>query len=179
MEPVDALAFIGRNPLDRGNVYVVTGDSGNGMTHGVIAGLVLRDLIEGRENAWEELYEPSRRTLRAAGEFAKENLNVLGRYGEWFGRGDVDDASQIARGEGAVVRHGLKPIAVFVDEQGRTHELSAVCPHLGCIVGWNAAERTWDCQCHGSRFDTQGRVIHGPARSDLPAASERERRSSA
>jgi glycine/D-amino acid oxidase-like deaminating enzyme/nitrite reductase/ring-hydroxylating ferredoxin subunit len=180
MEPVDALAFIGRNPLDADNVYVVTGDSGNGMTHGVIAGLLLAELIGGREHPWAELYDPSRRTLRALGEFAKENLNVAARYGEWLKRGDVADASEIPRGEGAIVRHGLGARAVHKDERGVVHELSAVCTHLGCLVGWNSAEKTWDCPCHGSRFDLEGRVIHGPARSDLAKPShEGERRSTA
>jgi Rieske Fe-S protein len=181
MEPVDALAFIGRNPLDRDNVYVVTGDSGNGMTHGVIAGLLIADLIGGRENPWAEVYDPARRTLRSIGRFAKENLNVAARYGEWLQRGDVADVSDIPRGEGAVLRRGLEARAVFVDEHGRAHERSAVCTHLACLVGWNAAEKTWDCPCHGSRFDTEGRVIHGPARADLarPAREGEERRSSA
>ena len=168
MEPVDSLAFIGRNPLDADNVYVVTGDSGNGMTHGVIAGLLLAELIAGREHPWAELYDPSRRTLRALGEFAKENLNVAARYGEWLQRGDVADVAEIRRGEGAIVRHGLGARAVHVDDQGRIHELSAVCPHLGCLVGWNSAEKTWDCPCHGSRFDGTGRVLNGPANVDLP-----------
>src|SRR5205807_10075563 len=84
IEPVDALAFIGRNPGDEPNVYIATGDSGHGMTHGTIAGILLTDLICGRDNPWATLYDPSRKTLRALGEFAKENLNVAWQYSEWL-----------------------------------------------------------------------------------------------
>jgi glycine/D-amino acid oxidase-like deaminating enzyme/nitrite reductase/ring-hydroxylating ferredoxin subunit len=166
MEPVDGVAFIGRNPGDR-NVYVVTGDSGNGMTHGTIAGILLPDLIQGRENAWATLYDPSRKSLRAAGEFAKENLNVAAQYGDLVTGGDVRRVDEIPAGSGAVIRDGLRKIAVFRDAQGKTHACSAVCPHLGCIVDWNDGEKSWDCPCHGSRFDPRGKVINGPANSDL------------
>ena len=105
MEPVDSLAFIGRNPGDK-NIYVVTGDSGNGMTHGTIAGILLTDLILGRENEWETLYDPSRISLRAAPEFAKENLNVAAQYGDYATAGDVDAVREIARGTGALIREG-------------------------------------------------------------------------
>ena len=87
METIDGLAFIGRNPLDEDNVFIVTGDSGMGMTHGTIAGMLLTDLILGRENPWATLYDPSRKTLRAAGEFAKENLNVAAQYADWLTAG--------------------------------------------------------------------------------------------
>jgi glycine/D-amino acid oxidase-like deaminating enzyme/nitrite reductase/ring-hydroxylating ferredoxin subunit len=167
MEPVDGLAFIGRNPLDADNVYIATGDSGNGMTHGTIAGILLRDLILGRENEWATLYDPARKTLRAAYEFAKENLNVAAQYGDWVTGGEVASAEEIAAGEGAVIRRGLAKVAVYRDERGALHERSAVCQHLGCIVKWNADEKTWDCPCHGSRYDPFGRVINGPAISDL------------
>ena len=106
MEPIDSLAFIGRNPGDK-NIYVVTGDSGNGMTHGTIAGMLLTDLIQGRENEWETLYDPARISLRAALEFAKENLNVAAQYREYATGGDVDAVREIARGTGAVIREGL------------------------------------------------------------------------
>jgi Rieske Fe-S protein len=170
METVDRLAFIGRNPLDEGNVYIVTGDCGNGMTHGTIAGMLLTDLILGRENPWAKLYDPSRVTLRAVGTFAKEALNTAMQYTDWLTPGDVRTAAEIASGSGAVLRHGLSKVAVYRDKHGTLHQLSAVCPHLGCIVGWNAAEKTWDCPCHGSRFDELGKVLNGPANSDLPPA---------
>jgi glycine/D-amino acid oxidase-like deaminating enzyme/nitrite reductase/ring-hydroxylating ferredoxin subunit len=171
METIDGLAFIGRNPLDKDNVFIVTGDSGMGLTHGTIAGMLLTDLILGRQNPWAALYDPSRRTLRAAGTFLKENLNVAGAYvTDWLSGSEVESPRQIQPGCGAVVRRGMTKVAVYRDEQGTAHELTAVCPHLGCIVHWNAAERTWDCPCHGSRFDKLGQVINGPSSQGLAAA---------
>lgn len=166
IEPIDSLAFIGRNPGDK-NIYVATGDSGNGMTHGTIAGILLVDLILGRENEWETLYDPSRISLRAAPEFARENLNVLAQYSDYATAGNIGEAGEIAAGSGALVRRGLKKLAVYRDSQGSLHKRSAVCPHLGCIVAWNDAEKTWDCPCHGSRFDPYGKVLNGPANVDL------------
>jgi Rieske Fe-S protein len=167
LETIDGLAFIGRNPLDQPNVFIVTGDSGMGMTHGTIAGILLTDLILGRENPWTTLYDPSRKTLRALDRFVMENLNLARQYGDWLTSGDVDSPAQIKAGAGAVIRHGLTKLAVYRDEQGACHECSAICTHLGGIVHWNDAEKTWDCPCHGSRFDRLGGVLSGPANRDL------------
>jgi glycine/D-amino acid oxidase-like deaminating enzyme/nitrite reductase/ring-hydroxylating ferredoxin subunit len=171
METLDYLAFIGRNPGDD-NVYIATGDSGMGLTHGTIAGMLLSDLIRGHDNRWAGLYDPSRKPLRAAREFARENLNVARQYADYLTRGDVAGPADIEPDGGAVIRRGLRKIAVYKDAQGGVHECSAVCPHLGCIVQWNGAEKTWDCPCHGSRFDCRGRVISGPANRDLAPVSE-------
>ena len=177
METQDYLSFTGRNPLDHDNVFVHTGDSGMGLTHGTIAGMLLSDLILGRTNPWAKLYDPSRVTLRAASEFARENSNVALQYTDWLTGGDVSSADEIPAGGGAIVRRGLEKIAVYRDEQGRLHERHAKCPHLGCVVHWNPAETTWDCPCHGSRFDCYGKVINGPANRDLaPAERSREQR---
>lgn len=170
MEPVDGLAFIGRNPLDADNVFIATGDSGMGMTHGTIAGMLLTDLIMKRPNPWMELYDPSRKTLGAAKDFAQENVNVMGQYTKLLTPGDVESVEQVQKGTGAILRSGLTKVAVYRDEDGTLHNMSAVCTHLGCVVTWNAAERTWDCPCHGSRFDRYGSVINGPANRDLPPA---------
>jgi glycine/D-amino acid oxidase-like deaminating enzyme/nitrite reductase/ring-hydroxylating ferredoxin subunit len=167
MEPVDYMAFIGKNPGTDEHTYVATGDSGNGMTHGTIAGILLTDLILGRKNEWESLYDPSRKTLRSAGEFLKENLNVAAQYADWATGGDVSSPDEIPPGTGAVIRRGTRKVAVYKDEQGVVHERSAVCTHLYCIVDWNSMEKTWDCPCHGSRFDPYGRVVNGPAITPL------------
>lgn len=167
MEPVDGLAYIGRNPADSDNVFVVTGDSGNGMTHGTIAGLLLSDLLRGHANPWQELYDPGRVSPRALTAFARENLNVVGQYADWIFGSAIDSADALAAGEGAVLRQGLHRIAVRRDSKGALHCLDARCPHLGCAVHWNGTEQTWDCPCHGSRFDASGRVINGPANADL------------
>lgn len=168
VEPVDGLAFIGRNPLDKENVFVATGFSGNGMTYGTIAGQLLTDLILGRENVWAALYDPSRKTLRAAKTFTRETLNMAAQYGDWFTHGDVEEDVLVPAGTGAIVRRGLRKIAAYCDDEGQLHECSAVCPHLGGIVAWNHSEETWDCPCHGSRFDKFGTVLNGPAITNLP-----------
>ncbi|MHB8122149.1 MAG: FAD-dependent oxidoreductase [Desulfuromonadaceae bacterium] len=174
MEPVDGLAFIGRNPGDEQNVYIITGDSGMGMTHGTIGGILITDLIVGDPSPWESLYDPSRITLRASLQYARENINVALQYAEgYLSGGDVDSPEEIARGEGAIVRRGIAKVAVYRDEDGTLHERSALCPHLGCIIAWNNSEKSWDCPCHGSRFDRYGQVITGPANSDLESVKEK------
>lgn len=167
METIDGLAFIGHNPLDAKNIFLATGDSGMGMTHGTIAGMLLTDLILGRRSPWESLYDPSRKTVQAAGSFLEENLNVAVQYAAWITPGDVNSVDDVKPGTGAIVRRGLSKVAAFRDDAGTLHELSAVCPHLGCIVQWNHQENSWDCPCHGSRFDCQGHVTNGPANVDL------------
>ncbi|MFO0889353.1 MAG: FAD-dependent oxidoreductase [Isosphaeraceae bacterium] len=172
METIDGLAFIGRNPGDRENVFIITGDSGMGMTHGTIGGMIVSDLILGRENPWAKLYDPSRKPVGAARDFASENLNVAGQYARWLTGGEVSDRSEIPVGEGAVIRRGLKKLAVYRDGEDLYRECSAVCPHLGCIVAWNSAEKTWDCPCHGSRFDRSGELINAPANRGLEPHGE-------
>lgn len=167
METQDGLGFIGRNPMDADNVYVATGDCGMGLTHGTIAGMLICDLIQGHPNRWAPLYDPGRIRVGAAGDFVKENLNVAAQYAAWVTPGEVGSADEITPNSGAVIREGAMKVAVFRDEAGELHRLSAVCPHLGCIVAWNKAASTWDCPCHGSRFDARGRVVNGPASTDL------------
>ena len=167
MESVDGLGFIGRNPGDSDQVYIATGDSGMGMTHGTIAGLVIADLIMQRPSPWAPLYDPSRRTIRAAGEFLRESLNMAAQYTDWVTGGDVNSEEEVAPGQGAILRDGLTKIAAYRDDQGILHKCSAVCPHLDCIVAWNNTESTWDCPCHGSRFDKFGTVLNGPATTNL------------
>jgi glycine/D-amino acid oxidase-like deaminating enzyme/nitrite reductase/ring-hydroxylating ferredoxin subunit len=178
VEPMDGLAFIGRNPGDK-NVFIATGDSGNGMTHGTIAGILLTDLIVGRESPWMKLYDPSRKPSHALGEIARENLNVAKQYKDLVTSGDVPDNTQIASDSGAVIRRGAKKVAVYCDAAGKHHECSAVCPHLGCMVSWNSVEKTWDCPCHGSRFDPYGGVVNGPANKDLAKVEKEPEREQA
>jgi glycine/D-amino acid oxidase-like deaminating enzyme/nitrite reductase/ring-hydroxylating ferredoxin subunit len=113
------------------------------------------------------MYDPSRKTLGAVGRFAREAGNMAWQYTDWLTPGDVSTPAAIGLGSGAVVRRGLKKLALYRDDEGGLHELSAVCPHLGGIVSWNAHENTWDCPCHGSRFDRHGHVLLGPANRDL------------
>jgi Rieske Fe-S protein len=172
MESNDGLAYIGHNPHDQDNIFIITGDSGVGLTHGTIGGMLITDLIIGRANPWTSLYDPTRINLRAAKEFTKEALNMAGQYADWITPGDVASVDQIKRDSGALLRDGLKKIAVYRDEKGHLHRFSAVCPHLGCIVQWNDLEKTWDCPCHGSRFKSTGTVLNGPANVNLAKVSD-------
>jgi glycine/D-amino acid oxidase-like deaminating enzyme/nitrite reductase/ring-hydroxylating ferredoxin subunit len=168
LEPNDFVAYIGANPDGAKNVYMASGDSGQGMTHGTIAGMLLTDLILGRDNPWAAVYDPRRVTLGVSSveELVKENVDVAARYMKDFLSPGANEAD-IQRGEGRVLRRGVHKIAAYRDESGSMHYSSAVCTHLKCIVGWNSAEKTWDCPCHGSRFDPMGAVINGPASADL------------
>lgn len=166
MEPTDSLAFIGLNPGDK-RTYIVTGDSGNGLTHATVAGKLLTDLILKRKNPWEKLYNPSRKNIRAAKTFLKENLNVAGQYCKRMAPSPALSENKIPKGTGAVVKKEGEKWAVYRDKNGGLHCLSAVCTHLGCLVEWNGIEQSWDCPCHGSRFDTEGKILNGPAPSPL------------
>jgi glycine/D-amino acid oxidase-like deaminating enzyme/nitrite reductase/ring-hydroxylating ferredoxin subunit len=166
MEPADGLGFVGRSP-DLDGVYVVTGDSGEGLTHAVIASVIVPELILGHDHPWVKIYEPSRSMLRAAGTLVKDAMAATVQYADWIAGGDVDDVARIPNGQGAVVRKGVHLLAVYRDEDGRLHTCSARCPHKSAVVAWNEAERTWDCPAHGSRFDACGHVLHGPAIGDL------------
>jgi len=167
-EPADGLAFIGRALTGKQEVFVVTGDSGMGLTHGTMAGILITDLIQKRLNPWEELYDPSRKIFNR--EFIKENANTLAQYKDLLTGGAVSSVREIPKGHGAVMRDGLSKLAVYRDANGKIHRHSAVCTHLQCIVQWNPLEQTWDCPCHGSRFDPLGKVIMGPAIDDLRGA---------
>lgn len=166
LEPNDYMGFIGRNPGSE-NVFIATGDSGQGMTHSTIAGMIIPDLILGVENRWAKLYDPARVTPRSAVPFLRETVNVAAQYADWLTPGEVSSPDEIKPGTGAVMREGTKKYAVYRDDDGALHTRSAVCPHLFCIVDWNSVEKTWDCPCHGSRFDRFGKVINGPANGDL------------
>ncbi|MGQ0640311.1 MAG: FAD-dependent oxidoreductase [Gemmatimonadaceae bacterium] len=167
MESADRLALIGPSPSGERGVFVVTGESGTGMTHATLAAEIIADEIAGRENVWASLYDPARRTYGAVTTFVKENLSSTARLIDWLSPGEVSSIDEIARDTGAVLRRGLKKIAVYRDERGALHERVATCMHAGCIVRWNSIERTWDCPCHGSRYDRFGRVVSGPAVRDL------------
>jgi glycine/D-amino acid oxidase-like deaminating enzyme/nitrite reductase/ring-hydroxylating ferredoxin subunit len=166
LEPIDMLGFIGRNPGDE-NIFIATGDSGNGMTHGTIAGMLIADLILGKANSWEKLYDPARITFSAAGDFIREGANMAAQYLDYFTPGDIESLSKLKNEQGAVMRSGAQKIAVYKDESSQLHVFSAVCPHLGCYVRWNNDEKSFDCPCHGSRFNCEGKVMNGPAIGDL------------
>ena len=166
MEPIDSLAFIGKNPGDD-NIYIITGHSGNGMTHGTLGGMIIKDIITGKDNPWIEMYSPSRITLKTTGDYLQEVGNMVAQYADWFTPGDIKQAEELKPGHGAIISSGIKKAALYRDEESNLHSYTAVCPHLGAILQWNADEKTFDCPAHGSRFTCEGKVINGPASSDL------------
>ncbi len=165
-ETPDGLALIGAAPWGR-NLYVITGDSGMGLTHGTLGARLVADLIRGRSNSLTEVYTPSRLMPGALLTFLRENANTAAQYADWLTGGDVSSADQIPPGHGAIVRSGLTKLAVYRDKDGTTCTRSAKCPHMGAVVRWNPGEGTWDCPAHGSRFTCEGAVIHGPAAEGL------------
>lgn len=167
MEPVDGLGFLGKNPGDD-TIYIITGDSGNGMTHATIGAMIICDSILGIKNKWEDLYSPSRITLKASIDFVKEAGNMASQYLDWVTASDLKNTADLPAGEGGIISSGLKKIAVYRDYDNTLTAFSAVCPHLGCIVNWNNDEKSFDCPCHGSRFSCEGTVINGPSKTDLP-----------
>lgn len=175
LEPADYVGFLGRSP-ERNEIYLATGDSGQGMTTGVVAGLLLRDLMTGAENPWARLYSPSRQTHRGLGGYVKENVEAARHWVELAVRREAASAEAIAPGQGALIRLRGKPVAAYRDDGGALHLRSATCTHAGCVVHWNGFERCWDCPCHGSQFAPDGEVLNGPAAQALaPAGDERAR----
>jgi glycine/D-amino acid oxidase-like deaminating enzyme/nitrite reductase/ring-hydroxylating ferredoxin subunit len=170
METMDYLGYLGRNPGDD-NIYIITGDSGNGMTHGTLGGMIISDLILGLENPWAALYSPGRIPLKKAGVWLSQNVDVMAQYADFIKGADIAGFAELPAGEGAILGKGLNRFAVYRDEAGAVHVYSAVCPHMGCVVRWNGEEKTFDCPCHGSRFTRDGVVINGPATAGLSAVS--------
>ncbi|HEY6160438.1 MAG TPA: FAD-dependent oxidoreductase [Bacteroidia bacterium] len=174
MEPMDSMGYIGRNPHDKGNVYIVTGDSGNGMTHGTIAGMLISDLINGIKNDWENIYDPSRLKLLTAGvTMFKELVGNMISYYRNKQVGGPNELFDIEKLNGKVITWEGKKYGVYRDEKDEMHFVSADCTHLGCIVKWNRVERSWDCPCHGSRFSYRGQTMNGPANKALEYHKEK------
>ena len=181
MEPQDSIAFIGHNPGDdKNNIYIATGDSGNGITHGTIAGILLKDLILGKNNPWTSLYDPSRKPRKKSGVNSSDEGQTQLHEEEKSNNQNEQEADKksssknkekmlslenLKAGQGIVLED--RKIAAYKDNKGELHTYSAVCTHLGCTVTWNNSEKSFDCPCHGSRFSVSGKLINGPANTAL------------
>ncbi|MBL1266096.1 FAD-dependent oxidoreductase [Candidatus Methylomicrobium oryzae] len=165
----DGLPYIGALDEKTG-VYIATGFATDGLTYGTLAAMIISDLILDNENPWAKLYDPRRHNpLKSAGRFIKENVHVFMDYMHDLPyRAEAKIVSDIRPDEGKTVVIKGEKFAVYRDEAGVLHQVSAVCTHMKCIVNWNAEAKSWDCPCHGSRFTVDGRVIEGPAMIDLP-----------
>jgi glycine/D-amino acid oxidase-like deaminating enzyme/nitrite reductase/ring-hydroxylating ferredoxin subunit len=172
-EPVDGLAFIGRN-TGSSHVYVATGYSGTGMTFGTLAAMISSDLILGRDNPWARLFDATRvKPVAGAKEFVRENVDFPKHLvADRLKKAEGDSYLDVGRGEGKLVEVNGRKVAAYRDGSGVVQALDPVCTHMGCLVQFNDAEKSWDCPCHGSRFDTRGEVINGPAVKPLPPAEE-------
>jgi glycine/D-amino acid oxidase-like deaminating enzyme/nitrite reductase/ring-hydroxylating ferredoxin subunit len=169
--PVDQVPYIGKLRRTSDRLYVATGFRKWGMTNGTVAGVVISDQILGRDNPWTELFDPNRvKPLASAKEFVTENVNVAKRFvGDRVRRPAPVSAEDVQPGQAQVAYVNGRHVAVSRDDDGRLHAVSARCTHLGCLVNWNPAERSWDCPCHGSRFAPDGTVLEGPAVEPLEA----------
>jgi glycine/D-amino acid oxidase-like deaminating enzyme/nitrite reductase/ring-hydroxylating ferredoxin subunit len=170
MDTVDYCAFIGRNPGSK-RTYVVTGDSGQGMTHGALAGILVKELITSGDSPWTGVYDPSRVSLMGLKNFVRENVSVVKNLSEHLMPGEIKSTDELRPGDGAILRKGVSRIAVSRGADGKLIGCSAVCTHLGCNVHWNTLEQCWDCSCHGSHFARDGSVLNGPAVKPLPRKS--------
>jgi len=168
-EPNDGLPYIGHLPGSEKNVFVATGYSGNGMIFGTLAGRIITDMILEKENPYARLLTPSRiKPVAAFKNFVKENADVVKHFiADRITIKELEQFSDLAKGEGRVVKYQERQVAVYKDEQGIIKALHPVCPHAGCIVQWNNAEKSWDCPCHGARYNRDGELLTGPATSDL------------
>ncbi|HVY19857.1 MAG TPA: FAD-dependent oxidoreductase [Bauldia sp.] len=169
MDTIDYAAFIGLNPGNR-RVYVATGDSGQGITHGVAASLMLPDLIDSGTHRWADVFSPSRKPLAATTHLLSDTVDVAKNMAERFMPGEHSSVNGLGPGQGAVIRDGIHLVAVCRDEQGDIHRHSASCTHTGCVIHWNAFEQCWDCPCHGSQFAPDGTALNAPAIQPLSSA---------
>jgi Rieske Fe-S protein len=171
LEPYDYAGYIGRDP-DNDHIYFVTGDSGQGITNGAVAGLLIPALMRGGEHPWQKLYDPARVTMSAMRTYVSENSTAAKNMAEHLGGPILPSLDELKPGEGGLVRDGVSAIGVFHDENGTLHKVSPTCTHVNCVVHWNSLERCWDCPCHGSHFGIDGAVLNAPATSPLKRIDE-------
>jgi nitrite reductase/ring-hydroxylating ferredoxin subunit len=173
--PIDHVPYIGRYHPRAENLWVAGGFQKWGMSNGMVAAMILSDLVAGRENPHAEHFDPNRARVRSAPKAAQLNLLAGAHFfGDRLAAADASSSQEVPPGEARVVRSGLGKVGVYRDDAGGLHAVSLRCTHLGCLTKWNDAERSWDCPCHGSRFDPDGNVLVGPAvkpleRRDPPA----------
>jgi len=166
---VDGVPFVGKLSPRSDHVYVATGFGGWGMTNGTAAGRILADRILGRESPWSDVFRPTRFNFGASkSDLIRHNRDAMGRFLEDHVRSPPDAGEvDLAPGEAEVLEADGDSVGVYRDEDGEYHVVSAVCTHMGCRVEWNDGEQSWDCPCHGSRFDYDGTVLDTPAVENL------------
>jgi glycine/D-amino acid oxidase-like deaminating enzyme/nitrite reductase/ring-hydroxylating ferredoxin subunit len=167
---MDGAPFIGWSSSGGDGYLVATGFGAWGLSNGTAAAMIIADLATGKENAWLEMFDATRiKPIAGAPEFLKENAEVATHLVGGYLSRKPKSYDELEPGDAAIMKIDGDNVAAFRDESGKVHAVSAVCSHMGCIVGWNSTDRTWDCPCHGSRFELSGEVIHGPATQPLGA----------
>src|SRR5688572_15784841 len=168
-EPADGLPYIGQLPGHTGKIYTATGYGGNGMVYSSVAAMLLKRILLNEESPYREVYNPNRiKPVAGFVNFIKHNADVVKQFaGKWFPHEDLENLAGLAPGEGKVVNYDKHKIALYKDDEGLLHAIHPICTHLKCEVKWNAAERSWDCPCHGARYSFDGKVLTGPADTDL------------
>ena len=169
-ETSDGLGVIGLAPTPGKDEYVITGDCGMGLTHSTLGGELIADLIAGRPNPYQTVYDPARKLTNA--DAIEEGLDTAVQYFDYVTPGDINSPDDLKPGQGGILRSGLKKLAVYKDEAGNVHTCSAVCTHKKALLRWNPVERSWDCPAHGSRFSCKGELVVGPAVADLPRSDK-------
>ncbi len=166
IETNDGLPYVGETAERQ---FAAKGFSGNGMTFGTLGAMMACDAVLRRDNPWQDLFSVNRKKLRGGTwDYLKENFDFpYYLVADRFTPAEGNSPRSVARGEGKILQIDGQRIACFRDDNGKLSQMSAVCTHLGCQVRWNNAERTWDCPCHGSRFQATGEVLAGPAESPL------------
>jgi glycine/D-amino acid oxidase-like deaminating enzyme/nitrite reductase/ring-hydroxylating ferredoxin subunit len=162
----DGVPYIGCYAAGRPEWYVATGFQKWGMTSSMVSALILRDLICGKENPWAPAFDPGRFELQALGGIALEGGQAVKGFARRFFQIPGEAAAQIPPGHGGIVFLDGQKVGVYKDENGTIFPVDLRCPHLGCQLEWNPDECSWDCPCHGSRFDRYGRLLSGPAQED-------------
>jgi Rieske Fe-S protein len=168
-EPNDGIPYIGQLPGHGSNMFVATGYGGNGITYSGVAALTLTDLLVTGKSKYADLFNPSRiKPVAGFVNFVKESADVVQQFiGGMFSREKLDELSELVPGEGRIVKYEGKSLALYKDDNGMLHAVNPACTHIKCTIGWNSAEKSWDCPCHGSRFSVDGEVLTAPARKDL------------
>ncbi|TGC09821.1 FAD-dependent oxidoreductase [Methanolobus halotolerans] len=166
--PADGVPYIGRITSGSKHSYLATGFRKWGMTTGTVAAMIISDMILGKDNSWAPVYNPSRfKPVESAKQIFSQTVeSTKGLVGARV-LPLHEDAAHIVPGTGAIVKIGGERVAAYRDDKGDIHALDPACRHMGCFVSWNNAENTWDCPCHGSRYNVKGEVVHNPAVHNL------------
>jgi Rieske Fe-S protein len=168
-ESADGLPYIGHLPGQQGNILVATGYGGNGMVYSGVAALTLKEILLNEHTRYSDIFNPNRiKPVAGFSNFIRHNADVVRQFaGKWFSHEELPELAGLAPGEAKVVLFENKKLAIHKTTEGVIHAVSPICTHLKCEVKWNEAEKTWDCPCHGARYDYDGKVVTGPADTDL------------